>query len=267
MSGTTSRHMRTAPKRLVSKVSRQIAVDESTTFASVASGYTPALLTRTLGAPWCFSTCSTKRRTLLVSFTSSGKAATFAPSLRREASALSHFTWSRAPTTTNRSDLSRCLGISGPIPLLPPVTMAILWLGMGSRTNGNGLYDNGYAEAAAFRAPGRLRRPHFPRLRGGARRGGRGERRLRGLRLRYGAALRSAVPLRVVFPRHRLPRALAHRRSRGGERGRARGPGRGAPPAPGEGVGSYVIGRWKESRGDPMVSGPANPPPIRSGPQ
>ena len=38
ISGTTSRHMRTAPKRLVSKVSRHIEVGVSTTFASVASG-------------------------------------------------------------------------------------------------------------------------------------------------------------------------------------------------------------------------------------
>ena len=56
ISGTTSRHMRTAPKRLVSKVSRHVEVGVSTTFESNDSGKTPALLTSTEGAPCCFST-------------------------------------------------------------------------------------------------------------------------------------------------------------------------------------------------------------------
>src|SRR5438094_699910 len=74
MCGTTSRHMRTAPKRFVSNVSRQTRVAESSSFASNDSGKTPALLTSTDGAPCERSMCSTKRRTLFVSVVTGGYA-------------------------------------------------------------------------------------------------------------------------------------------------------------------------------------------------
>ena len=154
MSGTTSRHMRTAPKRLVSKVSRQSDVCVSMTSASFDSGKTPALFTRIAGAPKFFSTNSTKRCTLRVSFTSSAWLTARSPALRL-AQARSPFAGSRDPMTTRTPSCTSWRAISRPIPRLAPVTMAVLAMDiclLGRRNCGCGCYDKG-SSAPAKHAP------------------------------------------------------------------------------------------------------------------
>src|SRR5688500_11129259 len=90
----------------------------------------PALLTSTDGAPCSLATCSTKRRTLWVSFTSSSSAATLAPPASRLATAASRFAASRAPITTNRSAAASWRAVPRPMPRMPPVPMARRLAGM-----------------------------------------------------------------------------------------------------------------------------------------
>src|SRR4051812_12852438 len=96
----------------------------------------PALFTRMAGAPWWRATLSTKWRTLRVSLTSSTYPAMLFPARDNDSTAALHFGSVRQPITTNASAFINWRAISWPIPRLPPVTMAILFAGMG-------LYDTG----------------------------------------------------------------------------------------------------------------------------
>ncbi len=136
-SGRNSFVTDTAPKRLVSNVSlnrrRSSGRSES---PAVASGRTPALLTRMSIRPWRCSTRLTAAWMLAVELTSRASESASRPSLRSAAAASSPRAPSRAPTITFAPERPSPRAVAKPSPRFAPVITATFVMAASCRSDG-----------------------------------------------------------------------------------------------------------------------------------